>query len=294
MLSGFLYYFSTATLFISLLVIIIFILILLIKWLTNRNIKLLIQKNQELELMNQKLLQSEERLKKMNMSKDRLFSIISHDLRNPFNALLGVTEILNKNISRLNEERIKKFTEIIHTSARSLHSMVESLLEWSRAQSNNIKYRPELFDLRPIILNVFTLFELTAINKKIDLVSNVNETNFVFADRETISLVLRNLIDNAIKFTKEGGKVIVTSKKIDNFVEVSVTDTGIGINAEDISMLFRFDEVFTRNGTQGEQGTGLGLIMCKEFIELNKGKINVISNTNVGSTFYFTIPSKEN
>lgn len=244
--------------------------------------------------MNQKLLQSQESLKKMNMSKDRLFSIISHDLRNPFNALLGVTEILNKNISRLNEERIKKFTGIIYTSAHSLHAMVESLLEWSRAQSNNIKYRPEIFELRPIILNVFTLFELTAINKKIDLQSYVNDTNLVYADRETISLVLRNLIDNAIKFTKEGGKVIVTSKKIDNFVEVSVTDTGIGIQDGDISRLFRFDEVFTRNGTLGEQGTGLGLIMCKEFIELNKGKINVLSNTNIGSTFYFTIPSKEN
>jgi signal transduction histidine kinase len=243
--------------------------------------------------MNQKLQQSENRLKKMNASKDRLFSIISHDLRNPLNAILGLAEILNKNISRLGEERTKKYSEMIYTSARSLYSQIESLLEWSRAQSNNIKYRPETFDLRPLILNVFTLFELSAYNKKVDLLCEVNDINMVFADRETISLVLRNLIDNGIKFTKEGGKVIVTSKKIDNFVEVSVTDSGIGISDEDISRLFRFDEVFTSNGTKGEQGTGLGLIMCKEFIEINNGKINVISNKNVGSTFNFSIPVKK-
>jgi signal transduction histidine kinase len=210
------------------------------------------------------------------------------------NALLGMAEILNKNIAKLNEERIKKYTGIIYTSAHSLYSQIESLLEWSRAQSNNIKYKPEFFDLRPLILNVFTLFELTAFNKKIDLLCHVNEVNMVYADRETISLILRNLIDNAIKFTKEGGKVIVTSKKIDNFVEVSVTDTGIGISDDDLSRLFRFDEVFTKSGTQGEQGTGLGLIMCKEFIEINKGKIKVISRTNDGSTFYFSIPAKAN
>ncbi len=280
--------------FVILLVAIVFLQIFLIKWLTNKNIKLLRQKNQELEIINLKLIQSESRLKKMNMFKDRLFSIISHDLRNPFNSLLGISEILNKNIGKINEEKIKKYAGIIYSSARSLCSQTESLLEWSRAQSNKIAYRPEFFDLRPLILNVFTLFELTAFNKKIELCCNIKEVNIVFADRETISLVLRNLIDNGIKFTKEGGKVIVTSKKIDNFVEVSVTDTGTGINEEDISKLFKFDEVITRNGTHGEQGTGLGLIMCKEFIEMNKGKIDVVSHVNIGSTFYFTVPANDN
>jgi signal transduction histidine kinase len=294
LLSNLLYLFSTATLFIGLLVVIILVQIYLIKWLTNRNLKLLIQKNHELESINQKLLLSENRLKKMNMSKDRLFSIISHDLRNPMNALLGLAEILNKNIAKLSGERIIKYSGIIYTSAHSIYSQIESLLEWSRAQSNNIQYKPELFDLRPLILNVFTLFELAAFNKKIDLLCQIDNANMVYADRETIALVLRNLIDNGIKFTKEGGKVIVTSKKIDNFVEVSVTDTGIGISNDDLSKLFRFDEVFTRSGTRGEQGTGLGLIMCKEFIEINKGKINVTSHNQSGSTFYFSIPAKAN
>lgn len=283
---------GTATLFISFLVIIILLQIFIIKRLTNKNLKLLTHKNYELEVINKKLQQSESCLKKMNLTKDRLFSIISHDLRSPFNALLGITEILNKNTARLNIDQIKKFSGIIYQNARCIYSQLESLLEWSRAQSNHINYKPEFFDLRPLVLNVFTLFELTAFNKKVDLICSIDDIHIVFADRETISLVLRNLIDNAIKFTKEDGKVIVTSKKIDKFVKVSITDTGVGLNDSDISRLFRFDEVFTRNGTQGEHGSGLGLVMCKEFVEMNKGKIEVTSRLNEGSTFNFTIPAK--
>ena len=256
--------------------------------------KLLVQKNHELEIINKRLLESESRLKKLNVFKDRLFSIISHDLRNPFNALLGLTEILNKNISKLDEEKVKKFTGLIYSNARNLYSQTESLLEWSRAQSNGISYRPEIFDLRLLVLNVFTLFELSAFTKGIELICNISGANNVFADKETISLVLRNLIDNAIKFTKEGGKVIVSSKKIDNFVEISVTDTGVGIKENEISRLFRFDEVISHPGTSGEKGTGLGLIMCKEFIELNNGKIEALSKVNVGSTFNFTVPACQN
>ena len=252
----------------------------------------LLDKNRELELINKKLLESETNLKKLNSTKDRLFSIIAHDLRSPFNSILGLSEILSNNSDKMAKANLLKYTGMINISARNLCSQLDNLLEWSRTQSNNIKYRPEFLDLRLLTLNVFTLFELTAYQKRIDLICDINQSTLVFADINTVTAVLRNLTDNAIKFTREGGKIIVSSKKTKNFAEVGVTDSGIGMNTDNVNKLFSLDTVQTRRGTCDEPGSGLGLIMCREFVEMNGGKIWVKSEENVGSTFSFTVPLK--
>ena len=244
-----------------------------------------VKRNKELEEINQKLLRSEANLKAINATKDHLFSIISHDLRSPFNSLLGLSEILCNSSERMESKNINKYASLINNNARGLYSQVENLLEWSRMQTNSIKYKPEFFELRLLVLNVFTLFDITAFRKNIDLICNIPSGEIAYADNATIAAVLRNLIDNAIKFTKEGGKVIVTSKKIDKFVEISVADSGIGMAPADIHKLFCIDTVFTRRGTSDEKGSGLGLLSCKEFVIKNGGSIGVSSQINVGSTF---------
>jgi len=238
------------------------------------------------------LLKSEENLKKLNSTKDRLFSIIAHDLRSPFNSILGLSEVLSNNVDKMSKPNMLKYIGMINISARNLCSQLDNLLEWSRTQSNNIKYKPEFLDLRLLSLNVFTLFELTAYQKKIDLICDISQSTLVFADIDTVTAVIRNLTDNAIKFTKEGGKIIVSSQKNENFVEVSITDSGVGMSCDDVKKLFCLDTVQTRRGTSDEPGSGLGLIMCREFVEMNGGKLWVKSEENVGSTFSFTVPIK--
>jgi signal transduction histidine kinase len=256
----------------------------------NKYISQLIKKNEELELYNNKLLESEKMLKQSNATKDKLFSIIAHDLRNPFNALVGLSEIIYNNIESFDTEKLKKYILIINTNSRSLHGQMENLLEWAKAQSNSIKFTPEEIRIHPIIYNVLTVFEVNAFSKNINLVNKVDETLEVYADKNIISTVCQNLIGNAIKFTKEGGKVIVSSKKINNFVEISITDTGIGISKSDLQLLFKTDNNFTRRGTNDEKGSGLGLLICKDFIEKNGGKIGISSTLGKGSTLKFTLP----
>jgi signal transduction histidine kinase len=260
----------------------------------NKHLSEQIARNNDLEEMNQKLRQSEAHLKAVNSTKDHLFSIISHDLRNPFNSLLGISEILCHNADRHEYENVSKFANIINSNAHNLYSQVENLLEWSRMQTNSIKYKPEMLELRILVLNVFTLFEVTAFRKNIDLICEIQSGEIAYADKATITAVLRNLTDNAIKFTKDGGKVIVSSKKIGKFVEISVVDSGVGISTADIHKLFSIDTVYSRRGTSDEKGSGLGLLSCKEFVTKNGGNIDVFSQIDVGTTFIFTLPATNN
>jgi signal transduction histidine kinase len=157
-------------------------------------------------------------------------------------------------------------------------------------QSKKISFNPEKFDIYPLVINVFALLEINAFHKTIDLDCKVEHGTYVYVDKNAIASVLRNLIDNAIKFTPEGGKIVVSSKKINNFVEVSVTDTGLGISSEDIEKIFSSDINFTTIGTHNEKGSGLGLLLCKEFVEKNGGTIEVTGKPEKGSVFKFTIP----
>jgi len=256
-----------------------------------KNKRKLTRKNKELIEANIRLTESEAQLKRINSTKDRLFSIVAHDLKNPFNAMMGFSEILHNNYSELSEDKIKKYTKILNTTARNLYMQAENLLEWSRSQSNKIKFNPQKIDMHLITLNVFALYELTAFNKNIDLVSEIRSNTFVISDMNILTAILRNLTDNAIKYTNSGGRIELSAVRNGDFYEISVKDSGVGISDADQKKLFNMETFYSTKGTSHEQGTGLGLLLCKEFVQLSGGYIWVVSAPGKGSTFVFTLPA---
>ena len=255
--------------------------------------------NKQLQNAIKKISESEADLKELNATKNKLFTIISHDLKGPFSSLLGFSEILAQESDKYNKEKIIQFSNIINTSAHDLFNLVENLLQWSRCQSKNMKYYPEKINLKELVTDIFSVLQFNAKNKNITLNSKIHENTYVFADSNIVSIVIRNLVSNALKFTDNGGKIVVktrqclvstTSIEKNNSIEISVIDTGIGISEENIDKLFKINTNYTTQGTSDEKGTGLGLIICKEFIEKSGGKIWVESKPGIGSTFKFTLP----
>lgn len=236
------------------------------------------------------LQQQKRNLKELNATKDKFFSIIAHDLKSPLNQLLGLSEILQKEIESDNGEDVIKLANLINESAKSGRLLLENLLEWSRSQTGSLNYQPEELDVKKITEEIIELNENNATQKNILIKSKVKEGTMAFADQNMIKTILRNLISNGIKFTKRGGKIVLNAKKSDGVVTYSIADNGIGIKAGDIKKLFRIDINPNSIGNSQEKGTGLGLILCKEFIEMNGGKIWVESKFGEGSTFKFTIP----
>ncbi|MEG8947657.1 sensor histidine kinase [Rosettibacter firmus] len=240
----------------------------------------------ELEILNQEL-------KNSNASKDKFFSIIAHDLRSPFSSLLSFSEFLYQDIDELSKDEIKSFAQNINDAAKTVFNLLENLLQWSRIQTGTISFKPRKFNIYDVSTKVINLLLNNALIKKIELINNINKDEIVFADEDMIFSVIQNLLSNAIKFTYENGKIILSSKEKDNMVEISISDNGIGMDDKDIEKLFRIDIPFTKSGTRDEKGSGLGLILCKEMIEKNKGKIWVSSKLNEGTTFTFTLHKNE-
>ena len=226
----------------------------------------------------------------LNATKDKFFRIIAHDLRNPFTSLLGVSELMIDNSEKYDAEQIRKCATLINSSARNVYSLLENLLEWSRSQTGNIEFKPEQFKLCELVDGIISVLEENANDKEIKIISKIEKGFPVNTDYNILNTVIRNLVSNAIKFTRKGGMVTVNAIKNENHITVSVKDTGIGISKEDIDKLFRIDVKFTKAGTNHESGTGLGLILCKEFVEKLGGRIWVESEPEKGSEFNFTIP----
>ncbi len=237
---------------------------------------------EKLECLNQEL-------KNSNASKDKFFSIIAHDLRSPFSSLLSFSEFLYQDIDELNKEEIKSFAQNINEAAKTVFALLENLLQWSRIQTGTISFNPKKFILYDIVAKVINLLYNNAALKKIELLNNIKRGTIIFADEDMIFSVFQNLISNAIKFTHENGKIIIDSEDKENMVEISIVDNGIGIDEKDLEKLFRIDIPFTKSGTKEEKGSGLGLILCKEMIEKNGGKITVQSKVGEGTTFKFTL-----
>ncbi len=244
----------------------------------------------QLKRLNTKLEQSEKELKKANADKDKFFTIIAHDLKSPFNGLMGITSLLSDNYDTLPPEKTKEIIQMLNTSESNIYKLLDKLLDWARIQTGKIKYKYEKIELCPICMNVIDLLSTVAGNKQISIVNTIRNGIFVFADEKSVATVFRNLISNAIKFTNPGGKIILDAKIKGNFVEICVSDNGIGIEASMKDKLFEISEKVSTAGTSEEPGTGLGLILCKEFIEKNNGKISVESEAGKGSKFYFTLP----
>ena len=239
------------------------------------------------------LKENEASLQKLNMTKDKFFSIIAHDLKNPFNSILGFSNILMEYHKEYDTEKLERMIKMVNDSAKSAFKLLENLLTWSRSQSEGIEYSPEKLNIK--ILLIETLFDIQAQadKKNIFILDDISKNDIIFADKNMIATVLRNLISNAIKFTNKNGNVVISSGKQSNsnFFEISVKDIGVGIPKNKINNLFRIDKNISTKGTEKETGTGLGLILCKEFVKKHGGEIWVESELGKGSDFKFTIPS---
>tara|TARA_R110001583_G_scaffold165427_1_gene318116 strand:+ start:845 stop:3550 length:2706 start_codon:yes stop_codon:yes gene_type:complete len=234
--------------------------------------------------------ENEIRLKEINATKDKLFSIIAHDLRSPFNGILGFSELLIENIKDFEITESEKYLEIINSSAQNTLILLDNLLNWAKLQTGQIIFNPQKINLLSIIGETIELSKTGAIGKDILISQNKPDDIEVYADKDMLETVLRNLISNAIKFTKPGGNISVLAKKKQSHVEIAISDNGVGMNEETINKLFRIETNNTTIGTADEKGSGLGLILCKELVEKQEGKIWVESELGKGSAFKFILP----
>lgn len=236
---------------------------------------------------------NELRLTELNATKDKFFSIIAHDLKSPFNSIIGFSELLIEKVKENNYNKIDEIAGIILNSSNRAMDLLTNLMTWSQIESGRMTFNPEYFDITPIVSEVISLMKPIASQKSINIENHINSTSQVFADKEMISTVLRNFLSNAIKFTKDGGIVTILSATDKNELTVTITDNGVGISKDRIDTLFSINEGYSTPGTKKEKGTGLGLILCKEFIEKHHGKIKVESNVGIGSSFSFSLPTTE-
>lgn len=236
------------------------------------------------------LKESEKRLQEINATKDKFFSIIAHDLKNPFNSILGFSDLLAEQIHDKDFSQVDEFIGYIQGSSKLAMDLLGNLLDWTRSQTGRMVYNPEFVEMVSLIKEVASIMEASAHQKKISIRFQLPRNAPVNADRAMISTILRNLISNAVKFTPADGEIVISAGQLDNDLVVSVTDTGIGIRKESLGKLFRIEESYTTAGTNNELGTGLGLILCKEFVDKHGGKIWVESEVGKGSKFSFSIP----
>jgi len=255
-------------------------------------VKGFIETDLKLLLLEQQLEQKNEQLEKALIVKDKFFSIIAHDLKSPFNTILGFSDVLVDQVKEKDFEGIDKYAAIIQQSSKRAFDLLMNLLEWSRAQTGKMDYNPEYFEMVSLIEDTCSLLDDNALQKSIAIQKQLPHNLPVFADLYMISAVLRNLISNAIKFTRSGGEIIVSAAETATEIVVSVKDNGVGISKERIEKIFSIGESESTPGTAKEKGTGLGLILCKEFVEKHGGRIWVESAEGKGSTFSFSIPKE--
>ena len=229
-------------------------------------------------------------LESANQNKDKFFSIISHDLRSPLSGIMSLLDIIVTDYDSLGEEERKEILFEAAKTSKSTYILMENLLDWSRIQTGKISYEPQNISLTQILNGIKNLYYQKLKEKGISLNYDFDPEVFAFADNNMAETIFRNLISNAIKFSKEFGLILVSFDKTDDFIQIKVKDTGIGMNEKQISKLFKIDQTHSTVGTSGERGTGLGLMLCKELVEKQGGKIWIESIVNAGTTFYFTLP----
>jgi signal transduction histidine kinase/tetratricopeptide (TPR) repeat protein len=247
--------------------------------------------NKILEAKNNLILSQKEELSRANRAKDKFFSILSHDIRNPLNGILGFSGILESDFNVLTDKEKKDFIGYVKTSSESLFKLIEKVLLWSRLQSGRVDINKEKINLCEIVSGVINLQKANTLRKGLTIESEVPDWITVFTDKNILDMVLRNLLDNAIKFTEAGGKICIKGEIKNNSVLISVSDTGVGIGVEDLEKIFQIEHKKSSKGTDSEEGTGLGLIICKDMLNSTGTELKVISAEGEGSTFYFELPS---
>ncbi len=238
----------------------------------------------------EKLLQINKKLQELNSTRDKLFSIIAHDLRGPFNSILGLSELLLDNINVYDVSKAHKFVSHINDSAKNTLTLLDNLLNWAKTQTGQIEFKPEKLELKPIVQGITDAFSsLSAIK---NIVINIDHSCDIkmYADKNMLETILRNLISNAVKFTSSGGFINIAALEQSSEVEIIVSDNGIGMNDETLKRIFKVDGNYTSVGTANEQGSGLGLILCNEFVTAHNGKLRVESEAGKGSSFYVLLP----
>lgn len=240
----------------------------------------------------QKLKETAIQLRELNATKDKFFSIIAHDLQGPFSAIIGFAELLADQIKHKKYDRAAEHAETIRSSSWRAMDFLKNLLEWARSQVGIMVFKPQIFEISRIINDTKDLLKDSSFQKSIEVKNLVPENFNIYADMQMIKTTLRNLLSNAIKFTNPGGLILIEANQTDSVTTVSVTDNGTGIKKEMIERLFRIEDCRSTKGTQGEQGTGLGLLLCNDFVKRHGGKIWAESEEGNGSRFVFTLPRK--
>jgi signal transduction histidine kinase len=247
----------------------------------------------KLQNLNTELNDYKNELEKVLESKDKFFSIISHDLRSPLGGFLGLTQMLSESLDELEKDEVKTISTSLYKAAKNINNLLENLLDWSKSQTGMMKFEPRMVKLRELFDRVLRNFNIQVKDKKIQINNSISEELNVFADPDMLMTVLRNLIGNALKFSHENGKIDLLCNHDKNFCFITVKDYGVGIPDDTRRKLFRLDTKMSTRGTKNETGSGLGLILSKELIEKNGGRINVNSIEGEGTEFIFTLPTNE-
>ena len=230
-------------------------------------------------------------LAELNATKDKFFSIISHDLRGPYSGLIGLSEMIIEDLGVVDIEEVRDLTRRMHETIKHQYVLLDNLLQWARMQTGRMEFNPYLFNLTQLADDIIKNLAAMAENKSISIVNNITDTTMV-ADKLMIRTVLHNLITNAIKFTPNNGQIVIDVDHTANTLTVNVKDNGVGLKDEVIAKLFRLDTHHTSLGTNKEKGTGLGLLICNEMIELHGGRMQAANNPEIGACFSFSIPQK--
>jgi signal transduction histidine kinase/ligand-binding sensor domain-containing protein/DNA-binding NarL/FixJ family response regulator len=250
----------------------------------------ILEQQMHISAQNEKLEHHVDELQKLNRTKDHFFSILAHDLKNPISALTGISDFVKNNFAKLDKKDAQEYINSIYKSAYSIYDLLLNLLNWSQTQSKSIAYAPSNINVKELVQKNAILLDQQFQNKHITLAVEVDPDHHVFADYNMMDTAIRNILSNSIKFTEYNGKVTVSSFAHDDDIVLSISDTGVGMSQEEIKGLFKLDKASISTGTAGERGTGLGLVITHDFIEANKGKINVESQPGQGTTFHIALP----
>ncbi len=260
----------------------------------NNTNALMEERQQLIEEQSQMLEEANDELKKLNTSKDKFFSIIAHDLRGPFQNILGFSEILAESFENMDDMQKKEIAYNINISSKKVFNLLENLLKWAASQTKNISFKPKILNIEDIINESIHILSDVAKHKKIEIRYKKSVVHQVFADKEMVKTVIRNLLGNALKFTLSGGLVEIDVTETNHQACISVKDDGIGMDKKYLKNLFSIENMVSRPGTEDEKGSGLGLVLCKEFVEKNGGNLTVDSSKGKGSRFSFTLPLAPN
>jgi len=259
----------------------------------NRRMNLMLKhKNHELEELNDRLTKYSEELNELNRTKNRLISIISHDLKNPFHSLIGFSDLLVREAERFSEEGKLSFYKSINDTSKKAFELLQNLLDWTRLQTAEIPFNPTDLHVTETIRSALGLLNSHIRDKGIAMQADVSEDTIVYADSRMFETVLRNIVSNAVKYTPFGGKISISAQDQNEVIQFDVEDTGVGMDEEQVANLFNVDKKASRPGTNNELGTGFGLILCREFVKKNGGELTVESSPGKGSTFSFTVPKR--